>query len=74
MLPGTVVGSPMFMSHEMLKAEDYDKKTDVFSLMIALYELWFFQFPKNAAMNLERKVVYYVEYIFYPKYHLSYAK
>ena len=56
MLPGTVVGSPMFMSHEMLKAEDYDKKTDVFSLMIALYELWFFQFPKNAAMNLERKL------------------
>ena len=54
---GTVVGSPMFMSPEMLKEEDYDKKTDVFSMGIAMYELCFFQSPKKAAMNLEGKVV-----------------
>ena len=54
---GTVVGSPMFMSPEMLKEEDYDKKTDVFSMGIAMYELCFFQSPKKAAMNLEGKIV-----------------
>ena len=26
---GTVVGSPMFMSPEMIREEEYDKKTDV---------------------------------------------
>ena len=54
---GTVVCSPMFMSPEMLKEEDYDKKTDVFSMGIAMYKFCFFQSRKKAAMNLEGKVV-----------------
>ena len=53
---GTVVGSPMFMSPEMLNEEDYDEKTDVFSMGIAMYELCFFQSPKKAAMNLQGQV------------------
>jgi serine/threonine protein kinase len=39
---GTVVGSPMFMSPEMIREEEYDKKTDVYSMGIAMYELCFF--------------------------------
>ena len=54
---GTVVGSPMFMSPEMLREEDYDKNTDVFSMGIAMYELCFFQSPKKAGLTLDGKVV-----------------
>ena len=54
---GTVVGSPMFMSPEMLKEEDYDKKTDVFSMGIAMYELCFFESPKKAGITLDGKIV-----------------
>ena len=54
---GTVVGSPMFMSPEMLREEDYDQTTDVFSMGIAMYELCFFQSPKKAGMTLDGKIV-----------------
>ena len=55
---GTVVGSPMFMSPEMIREEDYDKKTDVFSMGIAMYELCFFQSPKRASLTTDGKVVF----------------
>jgi ubiquitin C-terminal hydrolase len=55
---GTVVGSPMFMSPEMIREEEYDKKTDVFSMGIAMYELCFFQSPKRAGLNADGKVVF----------------
>ena len=54
---GTVVGSPMFMSPEMLREEEYDKKTDVFSMGIAMYELCFFQSPKKAGMTLDGNII-----------------
>ena len=54
---GTVVGSPMFMSPEMLREEEYDKNTDIFSMGIAMYELCFFQSPKKAGMTLDGKIV-----------------
>ena len=54
---GTVVGSPMFMSPEMLREEEYDKNTDVFSMGIAMYELCFFQSPKKAGMTLDGNII-----------------
>ena len=54
---GTVVGSPMFMSPEILKEEDYDKKTDVYSMGISMFELCFFQSPKKPAVNSNGDVV-----------------
>ena len=29
---GTIVGTPMFMSPEILKEEEYDRKTDVYNI------------------------------------------
>jgi len=55
---GTVVGSPMFMSPEILREEDYDKKTDVYSMGISMYELCFFQSPRKAGMSLNGDVVF----------------
>ena len=54
---GTVVGSPMFMSPEMLREEEYDKKTDIFSMGIAMYELCFFQSPKKAGITQDGRIV-----------------
>ena len=55
---GTVVGSPMFMSPEMIREEEYDKKTDVYSMGIAMYELCFFQSPKKAGLNADGQVLF----------------
>lgn len=54
---GTIVGTPMFMSPEILKEEDYDKKTDVYSMGISMFELCFFQSPKKPAVNSNGDVV-----------------
>ena len=43
---GTIVGSPLYMSPEMLKGDDYDQKTDVYSMGISMFELCFSQAPK----------------------------
>ena len=55
---GTVVGSPMFMSPEMIREEEYDKKTDVFSMGIAMHELCFFQSPKKAGLTPDGKIIF----------------
>ena len=55
---GTVVGSPMFMSPEMIREEEYDMNTDIYSMGIAMYELCFFQSPKKAGINMQGQVVF----------------
>ena len=55
---GTIVGTPMFMSPEILREEDYDKKTDVYSMGISMYELCFFQSPKKAGISQNGSVVF----------------
>ncbi|KAK8836501.1 hypothetical protein M9Y10_037761 [Tritrichomonas musculus] len=41
------VGNAHFMSPEMMKEEDYDNKTDVFSFGIVLYVIFFGNLPKQ---------------------------
>ena len=55
---GTIVGTPMFMSPEILREENYDKKTDVYSMGISMYELCFFQSPKKAGISQNGSVVF----------------
>ena len=45
---GTIVGTPVFMSPEMLNNDDYDQKTDVYSMGCAIFELCYFQPPRKA--------------------------
>ena len=44
----TTVGTPLFMSPEMLNNGDYDQKTDVYSMGCAIFELCYFQPPRKA--------------------------
>ena len=44
---GTVVGTPIFMSPEMINNEDYDQKTDVYSMGCAIFEICYFQPPRK---------------------------
>ena len=46
---GTIVGTPLFMSPEMLNNYEYDQKTDVYSMGCAIFELCYFQPPRKAA-------------------------
>ena len=46
---GTIVGTPLFMSPEMINNDDYDQKTDVYSMGCAIFELCYFQPPRKAA-------------------------
>ena len=55
---GTIVGTPMFMSPEILREEDYDKNTDVYSMGISMYELCFFQSPKKGGIDMNGNVVF----------------
>ena len=55
---GTIVGTPMFMSPEILREEEYDKKTDVYSMGISMYELCFFQSPRKAGISQDGSVVF----------------
>lgn len=54
---GTIVGTPLFMSPEILKEEDYDAKTDVYSMGISMYELCFFQTPRKPGVSPNGSVV-----------------
>ena len=54
---GTIVGTPMFMSPEILREEDYNKKTDVYSMGISMFELCFFQSPKKPGVSPNGDVV-----------------
>jgi NIMA (never in mitosis gene a)-related kinase len=50
---GTVVGTPVYMSPEMINNEEYDQKTDVYSMGVTIYELCFFTPPRKAIPNIE---------------------
>ena len=47
---GTIVGTPLYMSPEMINnSNNYDQKADVYSMGCTIYELCFFQAPRKAA-------------------------
>ena len=55
----TVVGTPLYMSPEMLNYLKYDLKTDVYSMGVTFFILCYWYFPRKPAMdlNLELKIV-----------------
>ena len=56
---GTIVGTPLFMSPEMINNDDYDQKTDVYSMGCAFFEICYFQPPRKAVpSNLPGLVVF----------------
>lgn len=42
----TRVGSPVFMSPEIMKNEAYDQKVDVYSMGCSFYQMCYFQYPR----------------------------
>ena len=55
----TVVGTPLYMSPEMLNYLKHDLKTDVYSMGVTFFILCYWDFPRKPAMdlNLELKIV-----------------
>ena len=49
---GTCVGTPPFMSPEMLKKTQYDLKTDVYSMGCTFFESMFWMFPRTPIMDV----------------------
>ena len=49
----TVVGTPPFMSPEMLNEMQYDLKTDVYSMGVTFFELCFWKFPRVPGISFE---------------------
>ena len=41
----TVIGTPYYFSPEMCKGEDYDEKTDIWSLGVLLFEMCMLEYP-----------------------------
>ena len=58
---GTIVGTPLYMSPEMINNDEYDQKTDVYSMGCTIYELCFFQAPRRAAPSLVPGVIMFME-------------
>lgn len=57
---GTVVGTPIYMSPEMINSEMYDQKTDVYSMGVTMYELCFFQPPRKAVPSIDDGQVVFI--------------
>ena len=55
----TVVGTPLYMSPEMINYLKYDLKTDVYSMGVTFFILCFWDFPRKPVMdmNLDLKIV-----------------
>ena len=49
---GTCVGTPPFMSPEMLKKTEYDLNTDVYSMGCAFFETLFWIYPRTPVMDI----------------------
>ena len=49
---GTCVGTPPFMSPEMLKKTEYDLNTDVYSMGCAFFEAMFWMFPRKPILDI----------------------
>ena len=41
----TVVGTPLYMSPEIINGENYDQKTDIYSMGCTFHEICFFNYP-----------------------------
>jgi len=52
----TVVGTPPFMSPEMLFEKNYDLKTDVYSMGVTFFELCYWHFPRVPSMSFDGDV------------------
>ena len=50
---GTVVGTPLYMSPEMLNYLKYDLKTDVYSMGVTFHILCFWDFPRKPVMDVD---------------------
>ena len=55
----TIIGTPLYMSPEMLNYLKYDLKTDVYSMGVTFFTLCYWDFPRKPAMdiNLELKII-----------------
>ena len=49
---GTCVGTPPFMSPEMIKKAAYDLNTDVYSMGCTFFESMYWMFPRSPIMNV----------------------
>ena len=49
---GTCVGTPPFMSPEMLKKSEYNLNTDVYSMGCAFFETMYWIFPRTPVMDI----------------------
>ena len=49
----TVVGTPPFMSPEMINELNYDLKTDVYSMGVTFFELCFWHLPRTPTINFD---------------------
>ena len=52
----TVVGTPPFMSPEMLFENNYDLKTDVYSMGVTFFELCYWHFPRVPSLSFDGDV------------------
>ena len=52
----TVVGTPPFMSPEMLLEMQYDLKTDVYSMGVTFFELCFWHLPRVPSISLDAEI------------------
>ena len=52
MCKGTCVGTPPFMSPEMLKKTEYNLNTDVYSMGCAFFQTLFWMFPRAPVMDI----------------------
>lgn len=50
---GTCVGTPPFMSPEMIKKAEYDLKTDVYSMGCSFFESMYWMFPRTPVMDVQ---------------------
>ena len=68
----TWCGSPLYMAPEILYEQDYDKKTDVWSMGIILYEMTYGFTPFNDSMDIKSlKYNIVMKSIPFPNYNLS---
>ena len=63
------MGTFMYMAPEIIKKELYDEKSDIWSLGVALFELYFgvLPFGQNVSINKVKRILYEKEKFIYRK-------